>query len=233
MGNLDSFNACTRQTIAPVHEVRGDTKKTEGQSKRSLCTDVVEWNLGAGLLSSRDDEFEHFARRFCLLSLAVLACILLLDGLAGSGALWTLLLRLLHHARSDSVHDDLDTLSLAARAFLDGAFLLRAFAFASRAQDLTLHFELLGATAIEILQRQADLMLHVRGAGGLLATAATASAEHAATEELREHIVGVVAVEAAAAAGALLQTLLTVLQTRTHTEQRRDSVSLRCCLLCR
>jgi len=55
----------------------------------------------------------------------------------------------------------------------------------------SLTFELLGSSAVEVLQRETDLVLHVRSARRLGATtAAAAESAHAAAEEVGEDVCG-------------------------------------------
>jgi hypothetical protein len=99
---------------------------------------------------------------------------------------------LLDH-RAELTEDDLDTLTLAALASLDGA-LLSTLTLALATEDVLLESELRGLALVEVLEGNLDTVNEVLALSGTLrTTAASSSAEESSStaEELREEILGV------------------------------------------
>ena len=158
-----------------------------------------------------DEDLEDLALIDDLLPNARLAAVLGVDDLALAVAVAALLLDLLHHW-AKLAEDDLDPLSVAAVARLDGA-LLAALALALRAQDVLLQRELGRLALVKVLERDLDAVheiLALLRALGSSASARSSAAEEAsaAAEELREQVLRVHA--AATTATAAGETVLAV-----------------------
>jgi hypothetical protein len=96
-----------------------------------------------------DVNLEDLALVDDLLTVAVLAAVLGVDDLALTVTVAALLLHLLDH-RAELTEDDLDTLTLAALASLDGA-LLSTLTLALATEDVLLEGELRGLALVEVL----------------------------------------------------------------------------------
>lgn len=155
-----------------------------------------------------DVDLEDLALGDDLLAHAVLAAVLVVDDLALAAAVRAGLLDLLNHG-AHLAHDDTHALATAGTAGVDGA-LLATTALALGAGDVLLQRELGRLAAVEVLERDLELVHHVlaaTGAGGT-ATASTSTAEQTAAKQLREQVLGI---HAATHTALSVQTLLTKL----------------------
>lgn len=179
-----------------------------GHHARHLVTLATEFNLVAITHTFVDVDVQHLALHDGLLTVAFLATVFVTDDLALTVAVRTDSLESLDHG-THLAHHCLHTATIATRALLDSTLLASA-AIASGTDDGFLQSQFRHLAAVNVFE--VDLVNVVNSAGLFGASIAHATAEHptertAATEELREQILGVHATGAAAA----LQTLLTIL----------------------
>ena len=165
------------------------------------------------LHSPIDKDLEHLALVDDLLAEAALAAILRVDDLALAVAVAARLLNLLDH-RAELAEDDLDPLTVAALAALDGA-LLASLALALGAENVLLKRELGRLALVEVLERDLDPVHEVLALLGSLGSSSAASslsaeeASSAAAKELRKEVLRVHA--AHSSGSAVGESLLAVL----------------------
>jgi hypothetical protein len=158
----------------------------------SLVALATELDLGAALDTAIDVNMENLAVDYSLLAHALLASVLVLDGLAFAVAVWADGLESLDHG-THLAHHGLHAVTVAPGASFYGT-LLAAAAFALGADDRTLEGELGDLAAIDILE---GYVVSVEDGLRLLRTtllahaaehAAQTAAEAAAAEELSEEV---------------------------------------------
>lgn len=157
---------------------------------RSLITLTTELDLGAAANTPVDVDVENLSVDRCLLAIALLAAILVLDDFAFTVAVGADSLEALDHG-AHLAHHGLHTSTIAARALLNGA-LLASKTVALGADDGPLQRKLGDLASVDVLER--DLVGVVNGAG-LGRAAVLHTTEHAshaakatAAEELSKQI---------------------------------------------
>lgn len=164
-----------------------------GLDARGLVTLTTELNLGTAPNTAVDVNVENLAVDDCLLAVALLAAVLVLDGLTLAIAVGADGLEALDHGTHLS-HHGLHAVAVTAGAALNGAVLSTA-TFALGANDGALKGELGDLAPVDVLK--GDLVSVVNGAGlGGTAVGHTTAAEHAAeataeaatAEELSEQV---------------------------------------------
>jgi hypothetical protein len=186
-----------------------------GKYARRLVALPAELDLGAALNSPVDVDVEDLAVDNSLLAEALLATILILDGLTLAIAVWAYRLEALDHG-AHLAHHCLHALAITALALLDSA-LLAAAAVALGADDGALERQLGDLAAVDILERDLVDVVDRLGLCRAALMATHAAAEHATegaaeaaatTKELCEHVLGR---HASAAASAALKAGLAIL----------------------